>query len=133
MTRLLGVALAAALVLIPSTVGAAKPLPPAGTIAIAAGSDPSYQGVVMFDVSTDGITGTRYPLVYVACSQDGSLVYGQLDHPDAAFLLGGGWSDWVEVGGGAADCTASLLVYGGKVKGRDVITFLASVDFHAAA
>jgi hypothetical protein len=31
-------------------------------------------------------------MVYVACRSDadGSLLYGQLDHPDVTFVLGGG-------------------------------------------
>ena len=40
---------------------------------------------VTFASTVVGLNGTEYPLVYVECRSavDGSLLYGQLDHPDA--------------------------------------------------
>lgn len=111
-----------------------------GTIAVHPGSDLRFGGAVTFDVTTAGLKGNEYPMVYVEAFQDvdgdgqaDDLVYGQLDHADATFILGGGSSLWVSRGGGAAHCRATLYVYGGKVHGNDVIVFLASVDFEASA
>ena len=54
---------------------------------------------VTFAATAVGLNGTEYPLVYVECrsGRDGSLLYGQLDHPSATFVLGGGSSRWWSV------------------------------------
>jgi len=132
MRRFLALALAAGLVLsvaAPAMAGKAPALP-TGTIALDT-AVPAYQQPVTFTTSVTGkLKGYQYPLVYVACSQDGVLVYGQLDFPDAAFLLGGGSSEWVTRGGGSADCTATLYIYPGLHEGP--IVWLASTTFGAA-
>jgi hypothetical protein len=62
---------------------------------------------------------------------DGSVIYAQLDHPDATFVLGGGSSEW-RSRGGSADCSASLRAYGGRSGGQDTIRVLAGpIQFHA--
>ena len=82
---------------------------------------------VTFTTTVAGLKGGEYPMVYLECSSatDGSLLYGQLDHPDVTFVLGGGSSRWWQVGG-AADCLAHLYAYGGKTNGGyDTIRELA--------
>jgi hypothetical protein len=102
-----------------------------GSIAVAAGSDLRYQGNVTFDSEvTSKLLGYEYPMIYVEAFQDGVLVYGQLDHPDAVFVLGGGSSEWVTRGGGPAHCRASLMIYGGRHNIMD--PFVAAVEFEAA-
>jgi hypothetical protein len=95
---------------------------------------------VWFKTRVVGLKGTEYPMVYVECysKDDGSLLYGQLDHPDAEFVLGGGWSPWYDISPSpAAKCFAHLYAYGGKTKGgRDVIRELTDpalpvLSFHA--
>jgi hypothetical protein len=73
---------------------------------------------VTFTTSAVGLRGTEYPMVYVECSSDadGTPVYGQLDYPNAVFVLGGGSSQWWLVGG-SAECRAHLYSYGGKTQG----------------
>jgi hypothetical protein len=58
-------------------------------------------------------------------------VYGQLDYPSTAFVLGGGSSDWWIVGGNA-NCIAHLYAYGGKSQGSDTIRELAAPVAFAA-
>ena len=90
---------------------------------------------VTFATTVVGLNGTEYPLVYVECrsTADGSLLYGQLDHPDATFVLGGGSSRWWSVRDDA-HCLAHLYSYGGKDRGSDVILELAApYAFDAAA
>ena len=129
MRRFLAVAFAAALVLSLAAPAAAAPAPLSGTIVLDTAA-PAYGQPVTFTTSVTGrLKHYQYPLVYVACSQAGVLVYGQLDYPDAAFLLGGGSSDWVTLGGGPADCTATLYIYPGLHSGP--IVWLASVAFSA--
>lgn len=103
------------------------------TIQLNAGGDLRLGGDVTFTTSTVDLGGGEYPMVYVACSSDadGSLLYGQLDHPDATFVLGGGSSRWWQVGG-SAGCKAWLHAYGGKSKGYDTIRTLAGpISFDA--
>jgi hypothetical protein len=127
MKRLAGAALVAALLLI-----AAKPVATESSIAIADGSVLSFGGAVTFDVTVEKLTGTEYPMVYIECSSD-VLLYGQLDHPDAVFILGGGWSPWHDIiPTPDAACDAWLYAYGGKSHGRDVVRTLAGpFSFHA--
>ncbi len=69
-------------------------------------SQPRYQGSVAFN--TTGANTLRNPRVWVACYQNGALVYGEGGSPTGTFKLGGDMSQWVLNGGGAADCTADL-------------------------
>jgi hypothetical protein len=89
---------------------------------------------VTFSWSVDGLKGNQYPLIYVTAFSkvDGTLLYGQLDHPDAAFLLGGGWSLWHDQRNDV-NCLAHLFAYGGKDQGQSTIVELcAPVSFEAA-
>lgn len=59
--------------------------------------DPVIGGAVTFTTTTDGLKGGQYPMVYLACvTSVGRTVYGQLDQPDATFILGGGASPWID-------------------------------------
>lgn len=96
---------------------------------------PAFGGTVTFTTNVVGLQGAEYPLVYVECSStaDGSLLYGQLDHPDVGFVLGGGSSRWWTVRD-SAHCLAHLYAYGGKANGYDTIRELAvPAAFDAAA
>ena len=99
------------------------------------GQELAFGDSVTFTTRVVGLNGTEYPLVYVECHSvvDGSLLYGQLDHPSATFALGGGSSRWWSVRDDAR-CLAHLYAYGGKENGHDVITELASpYAFNASA
>jgi hypothetical protein len=98
-----------------------------------AGTELQIGSGVTFTTVVGALGGSEYPMVYVECRSDadGSVVYGQLDHPEVIFVLGGGSSPWFEVGGGAT-CTGQLLAYGGRSKGMDTIRLLAeTAAFHA--
>jgi hypothetical protein len=72
---------------------------------------------VRFDTKLVGLKGGEYPMVYLACysADTGKLLYGQLDHPDETFVLGGGSSDWWQIDPApGATCYAHLRSYGGK-------------------
>ena len=92
-----------------------------------AGRALAFGDSVTFTTAVVGLNGTEYPLVYVECrsASDGSLLYGQLDHPSATFVLGGGSSRWWSVRVDA-HCLAHLYSYGGKSQGNDVIQELAT-------
>lgn len=92
---------------------------------------PTYQQWIDFDWSVTGkLKGYEYPMVIVDCYQDDVLVYRQLDHPDSQqLILGGGWSLWVERGGGDAECVGRLMVYPGLHDGP--IWELDRTAFHA--
>jgi hypothetical protein len=91
-------------------------LPPAnsGSIAVyvpgattgSASTQPQYQGYVGFN--TTGTSKLKNPRVWVACYQNGTLVYGEGGSPGRTVKLGGDSSQWVANGGGAATCTADL-------------------------
>lgn len=103
------------------------------TIAVAAGSDLRYQGSVTFDTTvTDKLKGYEYPMIVVSAYQNDLLVYQELAHADATFVLGGGSSDWVGNGGGAAHCTAALYSYPGLHSG-DIKLLAGPIEFDAAA
>jgi hypothetical protein len=108
---------------------------PTGTISGPVEAGPyAFGQSVTFSWSVDGLKGNQYPLVYVTAFSkvDGSLLYGQLDHPDVAFVLGGGSSQWHQQRDDA-DCVAHLFAYGGKDQGQDTIVELAApVTFEAA-
>ena len=104
------------LALVPSSAALAGSLPAANSGTISAyvpstslsspSSGPSYQGSVAFH--TTGTGTLKNPRVWVACYQNGALVYGEGGSPTDTFKLGGDMSQWVMNGGGAAECTASL-------------------------
>jgi|SRR4051812_16167894 hypothetical protein len=84
-----------------------------GTISVyvpgAAGTaapQPAFQGAVAFQ--TTGTGKLKNPRVWLACYQNGSLVYGEGGGPATVFKLGGDMSQWVLNGGGTATCTADL-------------------------
>jgi hypothetical protein len=99
---------------------------------------PSLGSKMTFRTSVQPLAGWQYPMVTVACYQDVNkdgtiekstigpdLVYLQLDQPDTTFVLGGGWSQWLDRGGSAI-CEANLWAYPGLHKG-DII-WLAGTD-----
>ncbi len=98
-----------------------------------AGQALSLGDKVTFTTTAVGLGGGQYPMVYVECRDyDGEVLYGQLDHPDVTFVLGGGSSRWWLVRGDAR-CYAWLYSYGGRSKGYDTIELLAGpVWFYAA-
>ena len=90
--------------------------------------DGTDQGLVLgssitFATTVAGLTGNEYALVYLKCTQDGTVVYGQLDLPGTTFVLGGGSSPWLQVGG-TATCVGYLKAYGSH-GGYDTIRDLA--------
>ncbi len=137
MRKLLAGALVASVLVLAAVASAAPPVA-SGTISgpNEAGpyvftADPDYltSSRVTFTTTTSGLKGNQYPLVYVECVSvvDGAVLYGQLDLPETAFLLGGGSSPWW----GQRDdahCVATLYVYGGKT-----IVSLGSTEFEASA
>src|SRR4030042_2983755 len=104
---------------------AAKPSSDPSTIVM--NEDPitlSLGSNVTFSTLANGLKGPEYPMVYLECKQNSAVVYGQLDHPEVTFVLGGGSSQW-KLNGGSATCKAYLYAYGGKNRGYDVIRLLA--------
>ncbi len=112
--KTLVVLLSAALTLVSVGTALAGSLPPAnsGTISVyvpgtlGAATQPTYQGFVAFN--TTGTGKLKNPRVWVACYQNGALVYGAGGSPSEALKLGGDMSQWVLNGGGGANCTAEL-------------------------
>jgi hypothetical protein len=88
-----------------------------------AGSTLALGTPVTFTTSVTGLTGTEYALVYLKCTENGAVVYGQLDLPGTTFVLGGGSSPWWQVGG-TATCVGYLEAYGSH-GGYDTIRVLA--------
>ena len=86
----------------------------------------AFGDAVTFSATTDNLKGYQYPLVYLACSQDGVLVYGQLDLPTATFILGGHQSP------GPADCSAKLYAYPGVHHNDPIILLDGPLTFAAA-
>lgn len=107
---------------------AAKPAP-SGSIALAPGSDARLGGTVNFVVTTSNLPGNANPRVQVLCYQSGALVYGEAYNVGTAFLLGGGWSRWLERGG-PADCHADLYYW--DFHPTQVFNWLAGTDFAAS-
>jgi hypothetical protein len=105
----------------------------------AASVQPSLRSTVTFTVSVP--KNINNPRVELMCYQAGSVVYGETgsvaqataDGTDplgySGFLLGGGGSIWLTVGG-PADCTASLF-YFGQHAGVQTFNALASTSFSA--
>lgn len=96
-------------------------------------SDPAL-GVTVFFANTYP-NGTKNPADEVTCSQNGSVVWGEIlsisQEQQYGFLLGGDSSPWV-TDGGSASCTAQLVSVNFK-QGVETITVLASDSFSAAA
>ena len=110
------------------------PQNPTGTIAINGAGPWAFGDTVTFTTTVDGLKGGQYPLVYVVAFSvvDGSMLYGQLDHPDVGFVLGGGSSQW-HLQRDDANCLAHLFAYGGKDRGHETIVELcAPVAFTAS-
>ena len=80
---------------------------------------------VKFDTKVVGLKGREYPMVYVECYADnGTKLYGRLDHPDSSFRLGGYSSNsaWMSMEPAPdATCFSHLYAYGNKVKGVLVV------------
>jgi opacity protein-like surface antigen len=100
-------------VLAGSAVAGSLPAPNSGTISVyvpgtggAASTEPKYQGLAAF--ATTGTERLKNPRVWVACYQNGAMVYGAGGSPSETFKLGGDSSLWVLDGGGAASCSAQL-------------------------
>lgn len=147
MKRRLG-ALIAALALAASLAGIATGAPAAAipTIAIDQAA-PAYQTTVTFTVTGlpakyDCVGHARCARVEVLCSQAGILVYGEGGDLGQArgsgsplgysgFLLGGGSSQWINNGGGPADCVANLFRFDNSGPTQQFI-LLASTSFAAA-
>lgn len=87
---------------------------------------------ITFTTTADNLKGTQYPLVYVACHSvvDDELLYGQLDHPDATFVLGASSSEW-HTDRDNANCTATLYAYGGKGQTPQIVQLADPVAFFA--
>lgn len=113
------------------------------SIAIASGT-PALGNTLTFNtVIGEKLAGWEYPMVDLLAFQDvnqdgttditlpsGDIVFSQLDHPNASFLLGGYDSIWKQRGGGAANCTARLCAYGWK-GGKQSVRILAAIFFTA--
>ena len=116
MTKRLAVALSVIAALTVAGVALAGSLPSAGSGSISIGgvdgstglapTAPHYQGTVWF--ATTGASRLKNPRIWVACYQNDQLVYGEGGSPSYNFKLGADSSQWVQNGGGAANCTAEL-------------------------
>jgi hypothetical protein len=91
-----------------------------------AGAQLALGSPVTFTSNAVGLSGTEYALIYLACTEGGAVVYGQLDLPSTTFVLGGGSSPWWTVGG-TATCVGYLEAYGSH-GGYDTIRVLAQTD-----
>jgi hypothetical protein len=101
------------LVFVGAALAGSLPSANSGTISVyvpgalgTASTQPYYQGSVAFD--TTGTGKLKNPRVWVACYQNGALVYGEGASPSDVLKLGGDMSQWVLKGGSAASCTADL-------------------------
>lgn len=92
--------------------------------------DARFGGAVTFAATTDNLAGYQYPLVYLACYQGPTLVYGQLDLPTTTFILGGGSSPWFD-SPGPASCDAWLYAYPGFHR-ADIVLLAGPLTFEAA-
>jgi hypothetical protein len=120
MSKRLVFALAALMALALVSVASAGILPASGSGTIGLGTvdgaamgfasvKPHYEGTVTFN--STGTGKLKNPRVYVRCYQAGVLVYGEAGGASDTFTLGGGWSQWVANGGGAAQCWADLYYF----------------------
>jgi hypothetical protein len=135
---------ALALVLAGSALAASLPSANSGSISVyvpgtsAAQSQPRYGGIVGVNVAGTG--SLKNPRASIACYQSGVLVYAEAGGTDHMFQLGGGYSQWVANGGGAANCVSNLYYF--KVAGtnrewsghgQQEYVSLATSNFDAAA
>jgi hypothetical protein len=100
------------------------------SISLESYSDLWLGGVVGFNTTVVGLTGSENPGVSVQCSQNGQVVYMEFDSVGTEFKLGGDSSQWL-TNGGPANCEADLYAYGWK-GGQETIRLLAQVFFNAA-
>ena len=91
-------------------------------------ADPHLGDWVTFTTSYPGTVSS--PRVQVMCTQGGVLVYGEAGPASQSFLLGGGMSLWL-MGGGAADCVATL--YEWDWHPQQTFVPYATYAFHAGA
>jgi hypothetical protein len=126
-------AVIAATMLAPATVSAASrtvtpkiALASTGTARTAA---PALGTYIHFD--TVYPTTVKNPRIEVLCYQDGRLVFGMAGGVTYEFLLGGGGSIWLDVGG-AAHCDANLYYFAYR-QGKQTYKLLASTGFDASA
>lgn len=119
MKRLSAAVLATALLLSVAAPASAASKVPSGTLTITS-LDARFGGAVTFAATTDNLKGYQYPLVYLACYQGATIVYGQLDYPTTTFILGGGSSPWWS-SPGPASCSATLYAYPGFHAGPIVL------------
>jgi hypothetical protein len=104
-------------------------------------ASPAYGQPVTFTVSVDhrydcvGKKGCARAEILAYDVEDGSLIYGEAGDLNQArtsgFTLGGGWSLWVERGGGPARVVANLFRFdnSGPVQTREQ---LATTSFDVA-
>jgi hypothetical protein len=90
-------------------------------------ADPHLGGLVSFTFEADGV---KEPRIQVMCYQGGEQVYGESGPAGNSFLLGGGWSLWLERGG-AADCVADLYYWDWNRNNEQVFVGLATTAFTA--
>ena len=94
-----------------------KPQPVTASIVLNESPPFAIGDTVTFTTVVPKLKGSAYPLVYLKATVDGEVVYGQLDYPSAAFLLGGGSSPWIDPANPhyrqPAICVAELWAYGG--------------------
>jgi len=107
-----------------------------GTLAVATGSELKLGGTVTFDVtfSPDNLDkknkgGVRVQIIANDPTTH-DTIYAMARHYDEAFLLGGGWSPWLEQGG-PAHCVASLYYWSYQGGGQQ-FNHLATIEFDAA-
>jgi hypothetical protein len=93
-------------------------------------SDLRLGGVVGFDTTVVGLTGSENAGISVQCSQNEQVVYMEFDSVGTEFKLGGDSSPWL-TNGGPASCEADLSAYGWK-GGQESIRLLAQLYFNAA-
>jgi len=96
---------------------------------VLATADPHLGGIIDFATVAPKVPGNTVVRIQVICYQDGALVYGEAYNVGTPFLLGGGWSRWLE-NGGPASCTADLYYW--SYSGSQVFNLLASTSFAAA-
>lgn len=118
------------------TVAVAEAAPPApsGTIVLNETGPFTIDSVVTFTTAVMNLKGNQWPMVYVVCHStlDGDLLVGQLDHPDAEFIIGAGSSPWrlpPNVGEDGT-CVGVLYAYSKQAGGP---TFLAQTAPFAAS
>jgi hypothetical protein len=92
-------------------------------------ADPRLGGEVTFTVTYPD--QAKYPRIAVRCYQDGVMTYAEAGTYDHVFLLGGGWSVWLERGG-PADCTAELFYIVWHGSNTQEVYSLAWTSFQAA-